>query len=130
MSPRLAKLHPYPFQKLRELFADLTPNPALAHVNLSIGEPKHPTPQLVKDALIANFDGLSAYPATLGSDALRQSIAEWIARRYSIAAPNAATEIVPVNGSREALFAFAQAVIDPTVAHTPVVISPNPFYQI
>lgn len=129
MSPRLAELHPYPFQKLRELFAGLTPNPALSHVNLSIGEPKHPTPQLVKDALVDNLDGLAAYPATLGSDALRQSISRWIAQRYGIAAPNPATEVVPVNGSREALFAFAQAVIDPT-ALQPVVISPNPFYQI
>ncbi|GAA5785736.1 succinyldiaminopimelate transaminase [Chitiniphilus shinanonensis] len=130
MSPRLDLLQPYPFQKLRELFAGLVPNPALPHVNLSIGEPKHPAPQLVKDALIANLDGLSAYPATAGSDTLRGAIAAWIGRRYNIPTPDAAREVVPVNGSREALFAFAQAVIDPTVPHTPVVLSPNPFYQI
>ncbi|WP_348944997.1 succinyldiaminopimelate transaminase [Chitinibacter sp. FCG-7] len=129
MSPRLELLHPYPFQKLRQLFSDLTPNPALKHINLSIGEPKHPAPQLVKTALMDNLAGLSSYPATLGSDELRLSISEWIAKRYGIAAPNAATEILPVNGSREALFAFAQAVIDPT-AKNPVVLSPNPFYQI
>ncbi|WP_410498245.1 succinyldiaminopimelate transaminase [Chitinibacter sp. S2-10] len=129
MSPRLELLHPYPFQKLRQLFAGITPNAELAHINLSIGEPKHPAPQLVKDALMNNLAGLSSYPATLGSDELRQSISEWIARRYNVAAPNAATEILPVNGSREALFAFAQAVIDPT-AKNPVVLSPNPFYQI
>ncbi|WP_373975360.1 succinyldiaminopimelate transaminase [Chitinibacter sp. SCUT-21] len=129
MSPRLELLHPYPFQKLRQLFSDLSPNPALNHINLSIGEPKHPAPQLVKDALMDNLAGLSSYPATLGSDELRQSISQWIAQRYNIAAPNPATEILPVNGSREALFAFAQAVIDPS-ADNPVVLSPNPFYQI
>lgn len=130
MSPRLAELHPYPFEKLRQLFAGVAPNPALKPINLSIGEPKHPTPQLVKDALIANLGGLENYPVTLGSEALRQSISQWIARRYNIAAPNPATEIIPVNGSREALFAFAQAVIDSTTTTKPVVISPNPFYQI
>lgn len=130
MSPRLELLQPYPFEKLRQLFAGVTPNPALKPINLSIGEPKHPTPQLVKDALIANFAGLENYPLTLGSDALRQSISQWIARRYSIAAPNPASEIVPVNGSREALFAFAQAVIDASGDNKPVVLSPNPFYQI
>ncbi|WP_200917675.1 succinyldiaminopimelate transaminase [Jeongeupia sp. HS-3] len=130
MSPHLAQLHPYPFQKLRQLFAGITPNPALAHVNLSIGEPKHPTPQLVKDALIANFDGLSAYPATQGSDALRTAISRWARRRYGISALNPATEILPVNGSREALFAFAQTVIDTSGGKKPIVLSPNPFYQI
>jgi N-succinyldiaminopimelate aminotransferase len=129
MSPRLELLHPYPFQKLRQLFAGVVPNTSLSHVNLSIGEPKHPAPALVKDALVANMAGLSSYPATLGSDELRSSISQWIAKRYSIAALNPATEILPVNGSREALFAFVQAVIDPT-AERPVVISPNPFYQI
>lgn len=129
MSPRLELLQPYPFQKLRQLFAGITANPQLTHINLSIGEPKHPAPSLVKDALINNMAGLSSYPATLGSDALRQSIANWISRRYDIAALNAATEILPVNGSREALFAFTQAVIDPTQPH-PIVVSPNPFYQI
>ncbi|KAF0814172.1 LL-diaminopimelate aminotransferase [Andreprevotia sp. IGB-42] len=128
MSPRLQALQPYPFQKLRALFAGVTPNTALTHVNLSIGEPKHPTPQLVKDALVANFDGLSAYPATLGSDTLRGSIAAWAERRYGLQL-DAAKEIIPVNGSREALFAFAQTVIDPSGTQ-PVVISPNPFYQI
>ena len=130
MSPRLSLLQPYPFEKLRQLFAGVTPNPDLKPINLSIGEPKHPTPQLVKDALIANLGGLENYPLTLGSEALRQSISRWISRRYGIAALNTASEIVPVNGSREALFSFAQAVIDPTTAEKPVVLSPNPFYQI
>lgn len=130
MSPRLSLLQPYPFEKLRQLFAGVTPNPTLKPINLSIGEPKHPTPPLVKDALIANLNGLENYPATLGSEPLRQSISHWIARRYGISAPNPATEIVPVNGSREALFSFAQTVIDPSSAEKPVVLSPNPFYQI
>lgn len=130
MSPRLSLLQPYPFEKLRQLFAGVTPNPELKAINLSIGEPKHPTPQLVRDAVVANLDGLEKYPSTLGSETLRQSISQWIARRYKIAAPNPATEIVPVNGSREALFSFAQAAIDPTTAEKPVVLSPNPFYQI
>ncbi|MGL6040140.1 MAG: succinyldiaminopimelate transaminase, partial [Deefgea sp.] len=89
MSPRLELLQPYPFQKLRQLFAGITANPQLTHINLSIGEPKHPAPSLVKDALINNMAGLSSYPATLGSDELRQSIANWISRRYGIAALNA-----------------------------------------
>lgn len=129
MSPRLSLLQPYPFEKLRKLFAGVTPNPALKPINLSIGEPKHPTPQLVKDALVANFAGLENYPVTLGSDALRSSISNWIARRYGVNT-NPATEIVPVNGSREALFSFAQAVLDASGNVKPVVLSPNPFYQI
>lgn len=129
MSPRLERLQPYPFQKLRQLFAEIKPNAQLTHINLSIGEPKHPAPELVKQALNDNMAGLSSYPATLGSDELRQSISDWASRRYNIPALNIATEILPVNGSREALFAFAQAVIDPTAAR-PIVLSPNPFYQI
>ncbi|XZG68840.1 succinyldiaminopimelate transaminase [Chitinibacteraceae bacterium HSL-7] len=130
MSPRLDLLHPYPFQKLRQLFADLTPPAGLSHVNLSIGEPKHPAPQCIKDALTGSLDGLSAYPATLGSEALRSTIADWLATRYGIRRPDPAKEVIPVNGSREALFAFVQAVIDTSGSTTPVVLSPNPFYQI
>ncbi len=129
VNPNLDLLQPYPFQKLRELLSGITPSPALRHVNLSIGEPKHATPRLVIDALNANMAGLAAYPTTQGSDALRQSISQWLAERYAIPAPDAAKQIVPVNGSREALFAFAQAVIDSSKPN-PVVISPNPFYQI
>ncbi|MCB5195009.1 succinyldiaminopimelate transaminase [Deefgea salmonis] len=129
MSPRLNLLQPYPFQKLRQRFAALTPNQDLKPINLSIGEPKHAAPELIKTALIDNLSGLSSYPATLGSDDLRSSISEWLARRYGIAAPNPLTEVLPVNGSREALFAFVQAVVDPT-RERPVVLSPNPFYQI
>jgi N-succinyldiaminopimelate aminotransferase len=129
LNPSLNLLQPYPFQRLRELFNGVTPNPQFSAINLSIGEPKHDTPQLIKDALIANLDGLANYPTTVGSLALRSAISTWIARRYNIPAPNPETAILPVTGSREALFAFAQVVIDRTRPN-PVVISPNPFYQI
>lgn len=129
MNPNLHKLQPYPFQRLRDLFAGITPNPDFSPINLSIGEPKHQTPQLIKDALTANLAGLANYPTTVGSLELREAIANWIARRYQIAAPNPEKAILPVNGSREALFAFAQAVID-SGKPNPTVISPNPFYQI
>jgi N-succinyldiaminopimelate aminotransferase len=129
MNPRLEQLHPYPFQKLRELFAGVTPNPALPPINLSIGEPKHPTPQFIKDALVAGLDGLANYPITQGSDALRGAIAAWAQRRYGVTL-DPATEVLPVNGSREALFAFAQAAVDSTRHGRRTVVSPNPFYQI
>ncbi len=129
MNPRLEQLHPYPFQKLRELFAGVTPNPDLAPVNLSIGEPRHPTPQFIKDALVAGLGGLSNYPITQGSDALREAMAAWAGRRYGVKL-DPATEVLPVNGSREALFAFAQASVDSSRHGRRVIISPNPFYQI
>jgi N-succinyldiaminopimelate aminotransferase len=129
MNPNLSLLQPYPFQRLRELFVGITPNPAYSAINLSIGEPKHATPQLIKDALTQSLSGLASYPTTVGSLALREAISAWIARRYNIAAPNPNTAILPVNGSREALFAFAQVIVDSSKPN-PVVISPNPFYQI
>ena len=129
MNPNLKLLQPYPFQRLRELFAGITPNPAFNNINLSIGEPKHATPALIKDALIANLSGLATYPTTLGILPLREAIANWATRRYGIPLLNPETEILPVIGSREALFAVAQVVIDASKAN-PIVISPNPFYQI
>jgi N-succinyldiaminopimelate aminotransferase len=129
MNPDLEKLQPYPFQKLAALFRAVTANPALRPISLSIGEPKHATPQFIRDALIAGLDGLANYPTTAGSDALRGTIAQWIAKRYDIPALDAKTQVLPVNGSREALFAFAQAVIDRT-KNNPAVVCPNPFYQI
>ena len=130
MNPNLSLLHPYPFQKLRELFLGVVPNPDLKPVNLSIGEPKHATPTLVTEALTANLGGLAQYPATQGSEALRQAAARWLSRRYGLRGLDIQREILPVNGSREALFAFVQAVVDASGAEKPVVISPNPFYQI
>ncbi|MDP1651420.1 MAG: succinyldiaminopimelate transaminase [Rhodocyclaceae bacterium] len=129
MNPNLDKLQTYPFEKLRDLYAGTTPPAGLAEIKLHIGEPQHPTPQFIKDVLTANLTGLANYPTTNGSDDLRQSIADWIARRYGIPAPDIATQVLPVTGSREALFAIAQAVIEPKHIQ-PIVISPNPFYQI
>ncbi len=128
MNSRLAQLHPYPFQKLRELFAGVTPDAQLAPINLSIGEPKHPTPEFIKQAITQNMAGLASYPLTNGSDVLRKSLAAWCGRRYGVEL-DPASEVLPVNGSREALFSFAQAVIDPS-KHKKRVVSPNPFYQI
>jgi N-succinyldiaminopimelate aminotransferase len=130
MNPHLNLLQPYPFQRLRDLFDGLTPNPDFAPVNLSIGEPKHATPEIITEALKANLGGLASYPTTVGVPALREAINQWLQRRYKIPALNIEKAILPVNGSREALFAFAQAVIDTSVPQQPVVISPNPFYQI
>jgi N-succinyldiaminopimelate aminotransferase len=128
LNPRLASLQIYPFERLRRLLAGVTPNPALRPIDLSIGEPKHPTPALIKEALAGALDGLAAYPRTAGLPELRQAIAAWARRRYSLAALDPETQVLPVNGSREALFSFAQASIDPGIAAK--VVCPNPFYQI
>ena len=132
MNTFLDKLQPYPFEKLKRLFADITPNPAYKAISLGLGEPKHPTPEFIKQAVTDHLGGLVSYPSTAGSDALRLSISAWLARRYSIPAPDHATQILPVNGSREALFALAQTVIDTSKNEhgTPLVLCPNPFYQI
>lgn len=129
MNPLLGRLQPYPFEKLRALLEGVTPNPALRPIRLQIGEPRHATPELVKAALAGALEGLAAYPATAGSPALREAIVAWLARRYALPALDAATQVLPVNGSREALFAFAQTVIDPGGGAARVAC-PNPFYQI
>ncbi len=129
MNPDLQKLQPYPFQKLAALFGEVQPNQNYRAISLSIGEPKHATPQFIREALTANLDGLANYPTTAGSDALRNTIAGWLATRYGIPVPDSKTQVLPVNGSREALFAFAQAVVDRT-KRDPAVVCPNPFYQI
>lgn len=133
VNPLLDKLQPYPFEKLRLLFSGITPNPAYSAISLGIGEPKHPTPPFIQQALTNSLDGLANYPTTVGSDALRAAIAGWLERRYALPKLNPATQILPVNGSREALFALAQTVIDttPTASDSaPLVMCPNPFYQI
>ena len=129
MNPELDRLQPYPFQKLAELFGVTKANASLKPISLHIGEPRHATPVFIKDVLIAGLEGLANYPTTAGSDMLRAAIAHWLARRYGIPEPDARTQILPVNGSREALFSFAQAVIDRS-RPAPVVVCPNPFYQI
>ena len=132
MNPLLSRLQPYPFERLKKLFEGITPNPALRPISLGIGEPKHATPPLVIEAMhasaLAQPSGLAGYPATAGEPQLRQACANWMQRRYGLSL-NPATQVLPVNGSREALFAFAQTVIDPTQAR-PTVVCPNPFYQI
>lgn len=129
MNPRLSALHPYPFEKLRRLLAQAgTPAQQVPSVNLSIGEPKHATPPFIVKAMQDAMDGLSVYPPTKGDAALRGTIAAWIARRYDITQPDPETQVLPALGSREALFAFAQTVIDPN--SDAVVVCPNPFYQI
>ena len=129
MNPLLATLQPYPFERLRQLFAGVTPHPALRPISLGIGEPKHATPEFIKQAMVAALDtGLAGYPGTAGEAPFRQSCANWVQRRYSVKL-NPATQILPVNGTREALFALAQTVIDPRQPGA-TVLSPNPFYQI
>ena len=130
MNPRLEMLQPYPFARLRNLMDGLEAPAHLKPIALHIGEPKHPTPTVLKQALVNHLDGLSVYPVTAGLPQLRKACAQWLAHRYNGINVNPNTEILPVLGSREALFAFTQTIINPTGIHKPIVISPNPFYQI
>ena len=129
MNPNLNSLQPYPFEKLAQLLQGVTPSLDLAPINLSIGEPKHATPQFIQKILAENLEGLANYPITRGGSALREAIASWTKRRFDLQHIDVDTEVLPVNGSREALFAIAQAVIDASLP-APVVVCPNPFYQI
>jgi N-succinyldiaminopimelate aminotransferase len=128
VNPDLEKLHPYPFEKLRQLFSGVTPNPDYAPISLGIGEPKHPTPAFIQKALMHSVQGLANYPSTIGSDPLRAAIGGWLERRYGVPPLDPATQILPVNGSREALFGIAHCVIDSSAPA--LVMCPNPFYQI
>lgn len=130
MNPDLALLKPYPFEKLAQLKSCVTAPADLTHIALSVGEPKHPTPQIITDALINNLNGLGQYPATRGLDALRQSIATWLCKRFTINTSdiNPHNHILPVSGTREALFSFAQCIVNKR--HDSTVLMPNPFYQI
>jgi N-succinyldiaminopimelate aminotransferase len=130
MNPLLQRLSPYPFERLRALFADVTPNAAKRAIHVSIGEPRHPTPPFILDALARGAaSGLANYPTTAGPTALREAIARWLCRRHALSRLDPATEVLPVLGSREALFAFGQTVIDGSRVAATVVV-PNPFYQI
>ena len=128
MNPLLGRLHPYPFERLRALTAQIKPNPAYRPISLGIGEPRHATPDLVKQALVAGMDGLATYPPTAGEPRLRQAFTGWVQRRYGLAL-DPATQVLPVGGSREALFAIAQTVVDASRPGA-TVVCPNPFYQI
>ena len=130
MNKDLSLLQPYPFEKLRALLADALPPAEKRPISLSIGEPKHPSPAFVAKALSDNLDQLSVYPTTLGISALREAIARWCERRFGVGhgVIDPARHVLPVNGTREALFAFTQAVINRE--QEALVLSPNPFYQI
>jgi N-succinyldiaminopimelate aminotransferase len=138
MNPLLSHLQPYPFERLRQLFANVTPNPALRPISLGMGEPKHPTPKFIQqamvDSIVSTPSGLAAYPATAGEPQLREAFVHWLKQRYGLDV-NPATQVLPVNGSREALFALTQTIINPrptgsNAEQAPVVVCPNPFYQI
>ncbi len=130
MNPDLSHLHPYPFEKLNRLKQGVTPPRDKAHIALSIGEPKHPTPHLISEALLKHLHGLGQYPTTKGLPELRAAIADWLRLRFQIPAGKIDPEnqVLPVSGTREALFSFAQAIVDRR--HKPLVLMPNPFYQI
>ncbi|WP_114970502.1 succinyldiaminopimelate transaminase [Rhodoferax ferrireducens] len=138
MNPLLSRLQPYPFERLRQLFANITPNPALRPISLGMGEPKHPTPAFIQqamvEAIVSSPSGLAAYPATAGEPRLREVFAHWLKQRYGLDV-NPATQMLPVNGSREALFALTQTIVNTGPAggnaeQAPIVVCPNPFYQI
>jgi N-succinyldiaminopimelate aminotransferase len=128
MNPYLQRLEPYPFTKLRQLFSDLTPPTDRSPVSLGIGEPQHASPRFVLEAIAANLDRLANYPSTQGLPELRQAIASWLERRFQLSSVDPDHQVLPVSGTREALFAFAQAVVRP--GPEALVMSPNPFYQI
>ncbi|HEX6592751.1 MAG TPA: aminotransferase class I/II-fold pyridoxal phosphate-dependent enzyme, partial [Moraxellaceae bacterium] len=128
MNPELKQLHAYPFEKLAQLFKGTTPPAGLKPIALSIGEPKHASPAFVQEVLTSNLKGLAVYPTTKGIPELRQAIAGWLQRRFALQGVDAEREVLPVNGTREALFSFTQAVVDR--AQKPLVVMPDPFYQI
>ncbi|RZL61509.1 MAG: succinyldiaminopimelate transaminase [Variovorax sp.] len=129
MNPLLSRLQPYPFERLKQLFAGVTPSADFKPISLGIGEPKHPTPQFIKDALTQSLGALAAYPATAGAPELRSAFTGWLNRRYGLNL-DPATQVLPVSGTREALFALTQTVVDASAIPKPIVVSPNPFYQI
>ena len=138
MNPRLGLLQAYPFERLRQLFANVTPNPALRPISLGLGEPRHPTPAFIQQAMaaaiVASPSGLAAYPATAGESGLRETFTRWLKKRYGLDV-DPANQVLPVNGSREALFALTQTIVNATPGATsdagpPLVVCPNPFYQI
>ncbi len=129
MNPDLSKLQPYPFEKLAKLKGEVTPPDSLEHIALSIGEPKHPAPEFVLDTLRTELQRVENYPTTKGLPELNSTIASWLERRFSLANVDPVSQVIPVNGTREAIFAFTQAVVN-RCQYRPLVVSPNPFYQI
>ncbi|MDX5151503.1 MAG: succinyldiaminopimelate transaminase [Acidiferrobacterales bacterium] len=131
MNSKLAQLHDYPFQKLARLLKGIDPDPTHSPIALSVGEPKHASPEFVLQAMRDNLDGLSVYPTTRGLPVLREAIARWLQQRFGLTnLPDSETQILPVSGTREALFSVTQAIVNASPDTRPVVIMPNPFYQI
>ena len=130
MNSKLAKLQPYPFEKLAALFAECTANSELSPIALTVGEPKHPSPEFALETFSSERHRLANYPSTIGLPALRESIAAWLQQRFKLESICANKQVLPCNGTREALFAFAQAVFDTDNSSKPYILSPNPFYQI
>ncbi|MGH8494509.1 MAG: aminotransferase class I/II-fold pyridoxal phosphate-dependent enzyme, partial [Gammaproteobacteria bacterium] len=130
MNRHLDRLHRYPFERLAALKTGISPPAGLGHISMSIGEPRHAPPAFIRDALIGALDRLDSYPVALGSSELRETISAWLTRRYrlTVGAVDPERMVLPLNGTREGLFAFAQAVVDPS--DRAVVVMPNPFYQI
>ena len=130
MNPNLDRLHPYPFEKLAKLKAGISVPDHRRPISLGIGEPKHPSPEFVKEVIANNLDKLANYPTTRGTDELRETISQWATRRFHLTpgSLSPARNIVPVNGTREAIFSLVQAVVDASKPAT--VVSPNPFYQV
>lgn len=129
MNSALDRLQPYPFQRLADLLAEVTPPAGVTPVSLAMGEPTHPPPEHVRRSLVENIDGIGAYPAIRGSAALRRAITDWLHQRFAADAIDPDVHVLPVNGTREALFAIAQAVVDRARTDACVVL-PNPCYQI
>jgi len=130
MNPDMSQLQPYPFERLAQLFAGVARPAALSPIALSIGEPQHATPGFITEEVITHLHGLSKYPTTRGLPELRSAIAAWLVRRFDLPEDSIDPQrhVLPVNGTREALFAFAQCSIDRS--RNPLVLMPNPFYQI
>ncbi|MEL0621988.1 succinyldiaminopimelate transaminase [Marinomonas arenicola] len=128
MNPFIDSLHPYPFQKLSELLEGHTPNPDKPLIRLTIGEPQHNSPQIVLDTLANSLNGVNKYPSTKGELALRSAISEWTKTRFHLDSLDPESQILPVTGTREALFAITQTLVGEK--SNPLVVSPNPFYQI
>ena len=133
MNPNLQKLQAYPFERLSALKKHILPPSDLNHISLSIGEPKHSAPSFVKDVLANSIDEIEKYPTTRGTLELRTTICNWLIKRFNLA-PDSVTpdkSVLPVCGTREALFSFTQSAINTGgCADLPVVVMPNPFYQI
>jgi len=129
VNARLDRLQPYPFEKLKTLLDGVSP-PGRSPISLAIGEPRHRTPEVIRQAIVDHLDGLAVYPPTAGTLRLREVVAAWFCRRYGLPALDPVSQVLPVNGSREALFAFAQTVVDASAGLAPLVACPNPFYQI